>query len=218
MLGNLPAMRSADPRLLPAAAIALAALLAGCQSQGSAGSPSAAAVDLGGTTTVSSSTGKPISQDQANFEAYLNQGYCPPVQVRTGTEALVIFEKGHEDDQNYVRYQASLTKLARECHYAGSALMIKVGIAGRLTAGPTGKAGNFALPLRVAVVKQDGGNVFYSDVTKVPVTIAPPEFAADYSTVVDNISFEVGPQDRDLIIYVGYDEGRPKSKAGTPTG
>jgi hypothetical protein len=96
--------------------------------------------------------------------------------------------------------------------------MIKVGIAGRLTAGPLGKPGNFALPLRVAIVKQDGGNVFYSDVTKVPVTISAPEFASDYSAVVDNISFEVGPQDRDLIIYIGYDEGTPKPRSGTPTG
>jgi hypothetical protein len=96
--------------------------------------------------------------------------------------------------------------------------MIKVGIAGRLTAGPLGKPGSFALPLRVAIIKQDGNNIFYSDVTKVPVTISAPEFATDYSAVVDNISFEVGPQDRDLIIYVGYDEGKPKSKAGSPTG
>jgi hypothetical protein len=208
-------MRFADPRFVPFAVLALAALVAGCQSQGSAGSPSAASVVLSG-----GAVNKPVvpGSDQANFEAYLNQGYCPPVQVRAGTETLAVYEKGHEDDQAYVRYQASLTKLARECHYAGSALMIKVGIAGRLTAGPLGKPGSFALPLRVAIIKQDGNNIFYSDVTKVPVTISAPEFATDYSAVVDNISFEVGPQDRDLIIYVGYDEGKPKSKAGSPTG
>jgi hypothetical protein len=212
-------MLSANPRLVPALVLASAALLAGCQSQGSAGSPTAAAVSLdGGAATTTAAAGGTANQDQANFEAYLSQGYCPPVQVRSGTESLVIYDKGHDDDPNYVRYQASLTKLARECHYAGSALMIKVGIAGRLVAGPVGKPGNFAVPLRVAIVKQDGGNVFYSDVTKVPVTIAAPDFASDYSTVVDNISFEVGPQDRDLIIYVGYDEGKPKPKSGTPTG
>jgi hypothetical protein len=189
-----------------------AALLAGCQSGGS-GSPSAASVVLGGNIPNGGN-----SSDQANFDAYLSQGYCPPVQIRAGTETLAIFEKGHEDDQAYVRYQASITKTARECHYAGSALMIKVGIAGRLTAGPLGKPGNFALPLRVAVIKQEGNTVFYSDVTKAPVTISPPEFASDFTAVVDNISFEVGPQDRDLIIYVGYDAGKPKPKAPTPTG
>ncbi len=134
------------------------------------------------------------------------------MQIRSGTETLAIYEKGHDDDQNYVRYQASLTKLARECHYAGSALLIKVGIAGRLAAGPLGKPGNFALPLRVAIVKQADNNIFYSDVTKVPVTISAPTYASDFTTVVDNISFEVGPQDHDLIIYVGYDEGKPEAQ------
>jgi hypothetical protein len=203
-------MPSFDSRLL--LAVLGAALLAGCQS-GGAGKPSAASVVLSG-----GAVNAPVApgSDQANFEAYLNQGYCPPVQIRSGTESLAIYEKGHDGDQNYVRYQGSLTKLARECHYAGSALLIKVGIAGRLTAGPLGKPGNFALPIRVAIIKQEDNNIFYSDVTKVPVTISAPSFAADFTTVVDNISFEVGPQDRDLIIYVGYDEGKPK--APTPTG
>lgn len=205
-------MRSFDSRLI--LAVLGLALLAGCQS-GGAGRPSAASVVLSGGAV--NQTVAPGS-DQANFEAYLNQGYCPPVQIRSGTETLAIYEKGHEDDQNYVRYQASLTKLARECHYAGSALLIKVGIAGRLTAGPLGKPGNFVLPLRVAIIKQEDNHIFYTDVTKVPVTIAAPAYASDFSTVVDNISFEVGPQDRDLIIYVGYDEGKPKPKTPTPTG
>lgn len=205
-------MRSFDSRLL-LAAFGLV-LLAGCQS-GGVGKPSAASVVLSGGAV--NSTAAPGSA-QANFEAYLDQGYCPPVQIRSGTEALTIYQKGHEDDQNYVLYQGSLTKLARECHYAGSALLIKVGIAGRLTAGPLGKPGNFALPIRVAIIKQEDSNIFYSDVTKVPVTISAPTFATDFTTVVDNISFEVGPQDRDLIIYVGYDEGKPKPKVPTPTG
>jgi hypothetical protein len=204
-----------DTRLI--FAVLATVLLAGCQSGGSS-APSAAAVSLSGSPTTAGAPSGSISEQQASFEAYLNQGYCPPVQIRPGTEALAIYEKGHEDDQNFVRYQASITKTARECHYAGSALMIKVGIAGRLTAGPLGKPGNFALPLRVAVIKQADNAVFYSDVTKVPVTISAPTYATDYTTVVDNISFEVGPDDRDLIIYVGYDEGKPKPKAPTPTG
>ena len=29
------------------------------------------------------------------------------------------------------------------------------------------------------------------------------------------MSFPVEPDDRDLIVYVGFDEGKPKGKAGT---
>jgi hypothetical protein len=211
-------MRTVDSRLLSAFAVACAVLLAGCQSQGSAGSPSSAAVALDSGSMAAPASGPAANKDQANFEAYLNQGYCPPVQVRAGTESLVVYDKGHDGDPAYVRYQASILKTARECHYAGSALMIKVGIAGRLAAGPVGKPGSFALPLRLAVTKQEGGTVFFTSAAKVPVTISAPEYATDYSTVMDNISFEVGPQDRDLIIYVGYDEGTPKPRTGSPTG
>lgn len=143
-------------------------------------------------------------------------GYCPPLEIRPGTELVTIYERNHEDDPNFVRFQASITETARECHTTGTdTLTIKVGIAGRLTAGPKGGPGKFNLPLRVAVIKQHGGNVFYSEVSKVEVAITAPEFAADFTHVVDNISFQVTPGDRDLIVYVGYDEGKPKAK---PTG
>lgn len=196
-------------------------LLAGCTSMRGNSAPSAATVSMGGSTgsggtSAAAGTTPSLAEQQATFDAYLQSGYCPPVTIRPGTEALTIYEKGHEDDQNFVRYQGSITKTARECHAAGSSLMVKIGIAGRLTAGPKGTPGNFALPLRVAVVKQHGSTVFYTDVTKVPVSISAPTFASDYTTVVDNISFELGPDDRDLIIYVGFDEGKPKPPP--PTG
>ena len=195
------------------AAVLAIGLLAGCAS--SSGSSSAPVAGLfGGSPSKNAAT--TASNDSNTIEQYLQAGYCPPVEIRPGTETLVVYDRGHDQDPAFIRFQGSITKTARECHAAGSALMLKVGIAGRLTAGPKGAAGNFALPLRVAVVKQHGGNVFYSEVTKTPVTLTAPDYGADFSAVVDNISFEVGPDDRDLIIYVGYDEGKPKPPA--PTG
>ncbi len=146
-------------------------------------------------------------------EMFIDQGYCPPIQIRPGTEALIVYEKGHENDPQFARYQGSLVQTARECHTInGNTLTIKVGVVGRLTAGPKGAAGNYTLPLRVAVVKQNGGKVFYSEIQKVPVTISAPSFNADYTTVVDT-SFEISREDRDLIIYIGYDEGKPRAPA-----
>ena len=145
-----------------------------------------------------------------------DDGYCPPVVLRPGTEALVIYDKGHEDDPNSVRYQASISKTARECHTAGTSLMLKVGVAGRLLAGPKGAAGNFAVPIRVAVVSQGSNKVFYSQITKTPVSLTAPDYASDFSTVIDNIAFDITPGDRDLIIYVGYDEGKPKTPPPAP--
>jgi hypothetical protein len=156
------------------------------------------------------------SDETATIEAYISQGYCPPVEIRAGTESVDFYERGHEDDPAYVRYQGSITKTARECHPLGpDTLSIKVGIAGRLTAGPKGGAGSATLPLRVAVIKQHGGNVLYSQVFKVPVIVVAPQFFGDFSQVVDQVNLQLASGDRDLIIYVGFDEGTPKPK---PTG
>ena len=119
------------------------------------------------------------SGDATTIEQYLQSGYCPPVEIRPGTETLIVYERGHDQDPAYIRFQGSITKTARECHTIGAdTLTIKVGIAGRLTAGPKGGAGNFALPLRIAVIKQHGGNVFYSESPRCRCRSPRPTFAA----------------------------------------
>ncbi len=44
------------------------------------------------------------------------------------------------------------------------------------------------------------------------MTLAAPTFGADFSQVVDQVTFQIGPEDRDLIIYVGFDDGKPPKK------
>ncbi len=208
------------------ATVVLLAAVAGCTSMSGAGSGAGSGV---ATTTAPSPVANVLSGGNAPTVvaapagttvyagiAVAQQGYCPPVQIRAGTEALVIYDKGHEGDPNSVRYQASIGKTARECHTAGSSLMLKVGVAGRLVAGPKGAAGNFAVPIRIAVVAQHDSKVFYSQVLKQPVTLSAPDFGSDFSAVMDNISFDITPDDHDLIIYVGFDGGAPKPPA--PTG
>jgi hypothetical protein len=173
-----------------------AALLAGCSSTG------------GSNRGVVNA-----SQNELPMEMFLSQGYCPSVQIRGGTEAMVVYERGHEDDPAHIRYQGSITRTARECRTVGDTLSIKVGIAGRLTVGPKGGAGSATLPLRIAVVKQRGGHVFHSQAINVPVSVSGPPYSAEFTQVVENIAIQLGPQDRDLIVYVGFDEGTPR-----PTG
>jgi hypothetical protein len=144
----------------------------------------------------------------------LRQGYCPPVQIRPGTESFMVYERNHDNDPAHVRYLASLGETARECHAtaAGDGLTVKLGVTGRLTAGPKGGEGTASLPLRVAVVKQHGGTVLFSKAYKVPVTVRAPQYFGNFAQVIDDIAFKITPADRDLIIYVGYDEGKPKPK------
>jgi hypothetical protein len=137
--------------------------------------------------------------------------YCPPIQIRAGTATMTVYERGHENETAYVRYLASIGQTARECSMVGDTLTIKVGIAGRVVAGPKGSAGNVTLPLRVAVTKQFGGTgPLYSELFKIPVGLAGADLSANYNQVFDQVVVTAGPQDRNLIIYVGFDEG-PKA-------
>ncbi len=137
--------------------------------------------------------------------------YCPPIQIRAGTSSMTVYERGRENETQYVRYLASITQTARECTMVGDTLTIKVGIAGRVVAGPKGSEANVALPIRIAVAKQFGGTgPFYSELFKIPISLTAPTFGANYNQVFDQVTVTAGPQDRNLIIYVGFDAG-PKA-------
>jgi hypothetical protein len=143
--------------------------------------------------------------------------YCPPVYIRAGTEAMSLYDKGHDADPDYVRFVGSIAKTARECHQDGDTLSIKVGVSGRVVAGPKGSAGSVTMPLRIAVTKQmsSGKGPFYSQLFNIKVSVSPPTLSADYSQVFDQVRVKIGPDDHYLIVYVGFDEGKGKKSEKT---
>jgi hypothetical protein len=202
--------RSRDRRTMVAVAL-LAAALGACTSAGGG----SALIQSATSADRADSSGKVRKQvfTAADFAADV---YCPPLNLRSGTEALPVYERGHDGEQDYVRFQAAINKTARQCSMSGDTLTLKIGIEGRLVAGPKGGAGTMSLPVRVAVVKQLGGKgPLYSRLFKVPVTVSAPTFSADFSQVIDNVSVKIGPDDRDLIVYVGFDDGK---KSPAPSG
>ena len=147
------------------------------------------------------------ARDTAPQDFVKRDNYCPPIQIRAGTSTLEVHERGHEGDQNHVRYLASISQTARECTLVGETLTIKVGLAGRVVAGPKGAAGNITLPIRIAVAKQFGGTgPLFSQLYSIPVTLSPPSLSANYNKV-EQITVQIGPNDRNLIVYAGFDEG-----------
>jgi len=191
------------------AAIAVPLLLAACASEGGGGGGG-----LGGLFKTDPNAGVAVEKQDYAPDFFLKSGYCPPVEILPGTESLVVYDKGHDNDPNYIRTQSSIVKTARECGaLAADTLQIKVGVAGRVLAGPKGGAGTVKNAIRVAVTKQQGGKVLFSKAYPLTTQLAAPDFAADYSAVLDQVIVKVGPDDRDLIVYVGFDEGKPR--AGT---
>jgi hypothetical protein len=194
--------RGGRPATMTGAVMAVA-MLAACSSTG--GGP-ASGLFAGGAGGGDSKAAQP------KFTAadFAKDTYCPPVYLRDGTESLSLYERGRDGEADQVRFQASIAKTARECRLVGDTLSVKLGVSGRVIAGPKGSAGTVTLPLRIAVTKQMGGDKapLYSKLFKISVPVAPPDFGANYSQVFDQVAFKVGPEDRDLIIYVGFDEGK----------
>lgn len=198
------------------AVVAVCLLVAACAGSGGSGGfgglfggpkPSADPTGSAGNKAVVT---VPTPGQDPNF--FLKSGYCPPIQILPGTESMVVYEKGHDGDAGSIRSQGSITKTARECHALdASTLSIKVGIAGRILAGPKGAAGTVTMPLRIAVTRQHDNSVLFSKQYSVSASLAEPELSADYSAVFDQVEFKLGPDDRDLIVYVGFDEGKPKT-------
>jgi hypothetical protein len=136
-------------------------------------------------------------------------GYCPEVRIPLGGETFQLFDANHDGDQKFVRYLASITRTARECIVVTeTGISLKVGIAGRLVAGPRGAAGKVTMPLRVTVLKQHGSTVVFDKTYNATVTVNGGDLSAEFSQVIDPVAFKRTILDEDLIVYVGFDQGK----------
>jgi hypothetical protein len=134
---------------------------------------------------------------------------CPVMTVRDGTEALRTYERGREGDPRHLRYQGTVSNVARECQFAedGSSARIKFGVAGRLILGAAGQPGDYQLPVRVAVARI-GGEAVWSQLYYVPVTVQPGQGNVRFSHVAEDIELVLPAGDSFgvYVIYAGFDE------------
>jgi hypothetical protein len=155
-------------------------------------------------SAVTEAVGDPANPDEIDVRRYLGPNYCPDLRVREGTEMLRRFERGKQDEPASLIWQASIGDTARECLYdLEGNLTLRIGVSGRVLAGPKGGPGAVNLPLRIAVVKYQEA-VLYSDLKQLAITIP-----ATNSTVFRNVYEVTVPspgRDRDYLIYVGFDE------------
>lgn len=168
---------------------------------------------MGGSSprTVFAGGANPKAEQEA-LEKFAPVAVCPEVQVREGTQVLAVFEKGKEGDFTAVRFQGTIRKFARECHTdASGTTTIKVGVAGRLLAGPNGAVGAATLPIRVVLVR-NGDEVLYSKLYPQNVTIASGAAAADWDFVASDVVVPGDKSQGNFVIYVGFDESKDKKK------
>ena len=133
---------------------------------------------------------------------------CPHAVIRDGTQTLRIYRKGGEGDPDFIRYQGSIMKVARECIYSGDEIVtVKFGISGRVVIGPQGETGTFNLPVRAAFLPRGGAPV-WGELYQVPVTVNPGESSSDFVMVQQTAAYTIPPGENILnyTLFVGFDE------------
>src|SRR3979490_1669920 len=85
-----------------------------------------------------------------------NERSCPPVSIRAGASTYAVAAPGKQPIGNDLRYQTTITRTARDCTRTGGDITARIGIQGRVIAGPAGAPSSVDIPMRIAAV-QGGG-------------------------------------------------------------
>lgn len=169
--------------------------LAGC---GSIGLNSDKAESAGKTFISGGGTSEP----DVDRSVFTSQAYCPEIEVRADTYILAVYARGKQDDPEGLQYQGSIRKFARECNRVGNGEMaIKVGVSGRVVAGPSPTRGAITLPVRIAVTGKDD-TLLASQLVPIEVDLAASGGSASWSRVVEDIRV---PIEGAAKVYVGFD-------------
>ena len=144
---------------------------------------------------------------------------CPPVSIRAGASTFTVGLPGKPATGNDLRYQATITKTARQCTLNGGEITARIGIQGRVIGGPAWTPGTVEIPVRVAVVQ--GGVSEKTIATKAyQTTVAMSDSDnVPYSLVVEDLVYPIPPgaTGDSYIFYIGFDpqalKGEPKPKA-----
>ncbi|MET4798617.1 hypothetical protein [Bradyrhizobium sp. LB11.1] len=142
--------------------------------------------------------GQPAADDEID---------CPQVTVRAGASTYGVGATGKPAVGNDVRFQASITKMARECARNGSEITARVGIQGRVIAGPAGSPATVEVPLRIAVVQGGvGEKVIASKAYRTTVEMSEGG-SVPFTFVAEDLSYPVpsAAVADSYIFYVGFD-------------
>jgi len=192
-------------------ALALAAagaLLSGC---GGASNMFSAPADSDSTPTISDRFNQLFgSKSQAVGEAPpAADGAeldCPVVKIRAGASTYAVATPGKQPVGNDLRYQATITRTARNCTRSSGQIIARIGIQGRVIAGPAGTPATVEIPLRVAVVQ--AGVQERTIATKVyRTTVSMAETNVPFSLVGEDLVYSAPPgaTSDSYIFYIGFD-------------
>jgi hypothetical protein len=191
-----------------ALALATASLLAGC----------------GATVNNPFSTAPPVQEDIPTISERFDQLFggrgkvaetaadgtevdCPAVKIRAGASTYGVAPPGKQPVASELNYQATITRTARDCRrVSGGQVAVRIGVQGRVIAGPAGAPATVEVPLRMAIV-QAGVNERVLTTKVYRTTVAMAESGGSFSLVGEDLSFNMPANltSDSFVFYIGFD-------------
>ncbi len=145
---------------------------------------------------------------------------CPPVSIRAGASTYQVAAPGKQPVGNDLRFQVTITRTARDCSYNGGEITARIGIQGRVIAGPAGAPSSVDIPIRVAVV-QSGvqEKTIATKAYRTSVSMSE-DGSVPFALVAEDLAYPAPPGavGDSYIFYIGFDpqalkpEPKPKAK------
>ena len=156
---------------------------------------------FGSDSQAATTASAPSTQSTANSDLT-----CPSVTIRYGASTLSVGSPGKPASGNDLRYQGTITRTARDCNLQGGQVTARIGVMGRIIAGPAGAPPTVEVPMRVALV-QDGAPEKVIVTKAVRTTVAMEGENTEFSLVAEDITYPVPTEAANdkYIFYVGFD-------------
>jgi hypothetical protein len=143
---------------------------------------------------------------------------CPIVKIRAGASTYAVAPPGKQPIASELNYQATITRTARDCRRSGSQILARIGIEGRVIAGPAGAPATIEVPLRIAVVQVGvQERVISTKVYRTTVSMTDGG-SSPFSLVGEDLTYNMpGSLTSDsFIFYVGFDPQALTPQAKSP--
>ena len=169
---------------------------------------------FGGTSEEAPAPGAPPAAAEAPSDLS-----CPPVSIRAGASTYQVAAPGKQPVGNDLRFQVTITRTARECSFNAGEITARIGIQGRVIAGPAGAPSSVDVPIRVAVVQsgvQEKTVATKAYQTSVSMT---EDGSVPFTLVAENLVYPApsGAVGDSYIFYIGFDpqalKSEPKQKS-----
>ena len=132
---------------------------------------------------------------------------CPGVAIREGTATYAVGAEGKPATGSDLRFQGTLVRYARDCTRIGGQINARIGVEGRVIAGPAGAPQAVDLPIRVALV-QEGvqPKTIATKLYNTPVDLGD-RANVPFSFVAEDFSYPIPSPAvaESYVFYVGFD-------------